>query len=119
MSGVETVAPLTYYEGVVKRNFPLTWFAKVMSENPARIFGLYPKKGIIQVGSDADITIFDPEKEVTIKADNLHSKAAYCVYEGWKVKGYPVMTVLRGQVLLDHGKLEKGPGFGKFIPRPA
>lgn len=119
MIGVETIAPLTYYEGVVKRNFPLTWFAKVMSENPARIFGLYPKKGIIQVGSDADITILDPEKEVTIKTDNLHSKAGYCVYEGRKVKGYPVMTVLRGQVLLDHGKLEKGPGFGKFLPRPA
>jgi dihydroorotase-like cyclic amidohydrolase len=115
MIGVETVAPPTYYEGVVRRNFPLTWFAKVMSENPARIFGLYPRKGIIQVGSDADITILDPEKEVIIKTDHLHSKAGYCVYEGWKVKGYPVMTVLRGQVLLDQGQLQKGPGFGSAV----
>ncbi len=119
MPGVETLAPLIYHEGVVKRNLPLTWFAKVMSENPARIFGLYPRKGVIQVGSDADVTFFDPEKEVTIQAERLHSKAGYCVYEGRKVKGYPVMTVLRGQVLLNDGKLEKAPGSGKFLARPA
>jgi dihydropyrimidinase len=118
MIGVETVAPLTYFEGVVKRNFPLTWFAKVMSENPAKIFGLYPKKGVIRVGADADITIFDPEKEVTIQTAHLHSKAGYSVYDGWKVKGYPVMTVLRGHILLNHGKLEQNPGYGKFLSRP-
>jgi dihydroorotase-like cyclic amidohydrolase len=57
MIGVEPIAPLTFYEGVVKRKFPVTWFAKVMSENPAKIFGPYPKKGVLRVGSGADITI--------------------------------------------------------------
>jgi dihydropyrimidinase len=117
MIGVETIAPLTYFEGVVKRNLPLTWFAKVMSENPAKIFGLYPKKGIIQVGADADITIFDPEKEVTIQEANLHSKAGYSLYNGWKVKGYPIMSILRGRILLNQGKLEQNPGYGRFLSR--
>jgi dihydropyrimidinase len=118
MIGVETIAPLTFYEGCVKRNFPLTWFAKVMSENPAKIFGLYPKKGVIRVGADADITIFDPEKEATIRSKDMHSKAGYTVYDGWKVKGCPVTTILRGQVLLNNGTLEQKPGYGKFLPRP-
>jgi dihydropyrimidinase len=118
MIGVETIAPLMFYEGVVRRRFPLTWFPKVMSENPAKIFGLFPKKGIIQVGSDADITIYDPEKEMVVKTNDLHSKAGYCLYDGWKIKGYPVMSMLRGKILLNEGKLEQAPGYGNFLYRP-
>lgn len=118
MVGVETIAPLTYYEGVVKRNLPLSWFARVMSENPAKIFGLYPKKGVIRVGSDADITIYDPQKEVTIKTSDQHSKAGYSLYDGRKIKGYPTMTILRGNVLFNEGRLEQNPGYGRFLPRP-
>ncbi len=118
MIGVETIAPLIFYEGVVKRDFPLTWFARVMSANPARIFGLYPQKGVIAVGSDADITIIDPEKEVTIATSGLHSKADYSLYDGWRLRGYPVMSILRGNILLDQGRVEQNNGYGKFVPRP-
>jgi dihydropyrimidinase len=118
MIGVETLAPLMFSEGVMKRHLPLTWFSCVMSEAPAKVFGLYPQKGVISVGADADLTIIDPEKEVTIRAEDLHSMAGYSLYDGWKVKGYPVMTLLRGKVLLNEGQLEQGPGYGKYLARP-
>jgi len=115
---IETMVPLMYTEGVVKRGLGIGWLAKVMSENPARIYGLFPKKGVIQVGSDADLTILDPDKEVVISAKNLHYTSDYTPWEGWKVKGWPVMTLVRGHVLLNGDRLEQKPGFGQFISRP-
>ncbi len=87
----------------------------MMAENPARIFGLYPRKGVIQPGSDADLLIIDPDAETTIKAQNHQSTTGYTPYEDWKVSGKPWMTMLRGRVLLNDGKLEQQPGSGKFI----
>ena len=112
---IETIVPLVYSEGVVKRNLPIWWMARVMAENPARIFGLYPKKGVIQPGSDADLLIIDPEVETNIQAQNHQSTTGYTPYEDWKVSGSPWMTILRGKVLLNDGKLEQQPGAGKFI----
>ncbi len=113
--GLETIVSLMYSEGVVKRGFPIWWLARVMSENPARIFGLFPRKGIIQVGSDADLLILDPQGDRVITARDHQSNAGYTLFEGWEVKGRPWMTLLRGKVLLDQGELRQAPGVGQFI----
>ncbi len=113
--GVETLAPLMYSEGVVKRGLPIWWLARVMSENPARIFGLYPRKGVIQVGSDADLFILDPGEDRVISANDHHSNAGYTLFEGWQITGRPWMTLLRGQVLLNQGKLEQQRGYGTLL----
>jgi dihydroorotase-like cyclic amidohydrolase len=113
---VETLVPLTYDQGVVKRGMPIWWMARVLAENPARIFGLYPKKGVIQPGADADLLILDPDVETEIHAADHLSNAGYTPYEGWKIYGKPWMTLLRGRVLLKDGELEQQPGYGNFLP---
>ncbi len=113
---IETLVPLVYSEGVAKRGLPLSWMARVLSENPARIFGLYPRKGVIQPGSDADLLIIDPNAETTIEAAAHKGRSGFTPYEGWKLKGKPWMTLLRGRVLLNQGKLEQQPGYGTFLP---
>ena len=112
---IETLVPLIFSEGVVKREFPIWWMARMLSENPARIFGIYPKKGIIQPGSDADLLIIDPDSKSTITAKNHQSTTGYTPYEDWEIQGNPSMTFLRGNVLLNDGNLEQSPGFGNFI----
>jgi dihydropyrimidinase len=87
-----------------------------MSENPARIFGLYPRKGVIQVGSDADLLILDPGEDRVISAKDHYSNSGYTLFEGWQVTGRPWMTLLRGQVLLNQGQLEQQPGYGAILP---
>ena len=113
--GVETLVSLMYSEGVVKRGLPIWWLARVMSENPARIFGLYPRKGTIQVGSDADLLILNPAGDRIITAKDHLSNAGYSLFEGWQVTGSPWMTLLRGKVLLNQGRLEQPPGYGQFL----
>ena len=113
---IETIVPLFFSEGVVKRGLPIWWMARMMAENPARIFGLYPRKGVIQPGSDADLLIIDPHGESTIQAIDHQSTTGYTPYEGWKVSGKPWMTMLRGKILLKDGQLEQSPGSGMFIP---
>jgi len=115
--GLETLVPLIYGEGVVKRGFPLTWMARVLGENPARIFGLYPRKGAIRVGADADLTIVDPEPETTIRVADHKGVAGWTLYEGWAERGRPWMTLLRGRQLLRDGKLQQSAGYGKFVVR--
>jgi dihydropyrimidinase len=115
--GLETLVPLVYSEGVVKRRLPLTWMARVLGENPARLFGLYPRKGAIRVGADADLTIIDPEPETTIRVADHKGVAGWTLYEGWAERGRPWMTLLRGNVLLRDGKLEQSAGYGRFLAR--
>jgi len=115
---LETMAPLVYSEGVVKRGLPITWMARVMSENPARIFGLYPRKGAIRVGADADLTIWNPEGEWTIERGQHLGIAGFTPYEGWTVRGKPWMTLVRGQTVLNpDGTLEQKPGYGRYLRR--
>ena len=87
-----------------------------MAENPARIFGIYPRKGVVRTGSDADLLIWDPDAERTIREADLLSRAGFTPYEGWQLKGKPWMTLLRGKVLLQDGKLHQAPGNGQFLP---
>jgi dihydroorotase-like cyclic amidohydrolase len=115
---LETLVPLMYSEGVVNRGLPMTWMARVLAENPARIFGLYPRKGVIRVGADADLCIWDEAPAWAIERTQHLGIAGFTPYEGWQARGKPWMTLLRGQVLLNsEGVLEQKPGFGQFLAR--
>ena len=114
---LETLVPLAYSEGVVKRGLPLTWLARVLAENPARIFGLYPKKGVIRPGADADLTLWDPDPAWTIEQSHHLGIAGFTPYEGWQVRGRAWMTLVRGEVMLTPtGELEQKPGYGRYLP---
>jgi dihydropyrimidinase len=90
---------------------------ELLCTNPAKLFGLYPRKGTIAVGSDADIVVFDPEREHTITAANQRSKTDYNLYEGTKVTGTPEVVLLRGQFLVEGDELVAEPGIGRFVAR--
>jgi len=90
---------------------------ELLATNPAKLFGLYPRKGTIAVGSDADIVVFDPEKTTTISAKTHHSKVDYTLYEGTQVTGSPELVLLRGHVLVENGDLVATPGIGRFVAR--
>jgi dihydropyrimidinase len=115
--GIETRVPLIFSEGVSKNRISVTKFVELVATNPAKFAGLYPRKGTLAIGSDADITIIDPKKEVTIKQEMLHGKTDYTPFEGWQVVGYPVTTISRGQVLVRNGELVVKPGVGRFLKR--
>ena len=113
---LETLTALAFSEGVAQRRLPLSWMARVLAENPARIFGLFPRKGAIRVGADADLSIWDPDAEWSIEQRQHLSVAGYTPYEGWRVRGRPWMTLLRGQVILaPDGTIEQKPGFGEYL----
>src|ERR671931_545878 len=90
---------------------------ELLCTNPAKLFGLYPRKGTIAVGSDADIVVFDPEKKVTISASTHHSKSDYNLFEGTEVTGSPEIVLLRGQVLVEGDELVAQPGVGQYVAR--
>jgi dihydropyrimidinase len=115
--GIETRVPLIFSEGVSKGRISVTRFVEVVSTNPAKLVGLYPQKGTLSLGSDADIMIIDPEKEVTISVDMLHGNTDYTPFEGWKLKGFPVATLSRGEMLVRDGQVVARPGVGKFLKR--
>jgi D-hydantoinase len=115
---IETMLPLLHNEGVVRRGLGLEWLAWVSSEGPARMHGLYPRKGTIQVGADADLVVIDPGRTVTVDPADLHSNADYTPYKGRTVRGWPVMTIADGEVLVRDGQLTRGPGRARFLARP-
>jgi dihydropyrimidinase len=112
---IETLLPLVHDGGVVQGRIGLARMVQLLCENPARIFGLYPRKGTIAVGADADLVIFDPERSYTIAAENQHSNAGYSLYEGRTVFGWPEMSFQRGKVLLENGELYATPGKSQFL----
>ncbi|MHA2043074.1 MAG: dihydropyrimidinase [Candidatus Thorarchaeota archaeon] len=118
MPGVETMVPLMYTEGVGKRGFTVNQLVALVSTNPAKLFGMYPEKGTIVIGSDADV-VFDPEKKVTIRAENLQTNCDWSPFEGWKLVGYPAVTISRGKVVAEDGKFVGEVRHGKFLKRKA
>lgn len=115
--GVEERIPLIFSEGVMKGRININKFVEVCCSNPAKIFGLYPQKGTIAPGSDADIVIIDPNKEVVLSTSMLHSRCDYTAYEGFKLTGYPVLTMSRGEVIFRNGEFTGTRGRGKYIKR--
>ncbi|MCZ7527034.1 MAG: dihydropyrimidinase [Acidimicrobiia bacterium] len=113
---VETMLPIVYDRGVNEGRITLQRLVAVMCENPARVFGLYPQKGNLQVGADADVVVLDPTRELTIEASELHSSVDYNTYEGWKVAGRPVHTLQRGRDILIDGEVVAEAGQGEYIP---
>ena len=105
--------------GVRTGRITLNRMVELLSTNPAKLFGLYPRKGTIAPGSDADIVVFDPEKRHLITAATQHSKTDYNLYEGTEVTGSPETVLLRGTVLVDGGELLVEPGVGRFVERAA
>jgi dihydropyrimidinase len=116
LPGVETMFTLVYDEGVNKGRTTLARLVKLACENPARIFGIYPKKGVLKEGSDADLVIFDPTIPFTVRAENQHVKCDYTMYEGRECLGIPVVVMQRGKVLVEDGKLKAKAGQGRYLP---
>jgi dihydropyrimidinase len=115
--GLENRLHMIHEFGVRARRITLNRMVELLSTNPAKLFGLYPRKGTIAVGSDADIVVFDPEKRHVISADTDHSKTDYNLYEGTEVTGSPEVVLLRGHVLVENGELLAEPGIGQFVAR--
>jgi allantoinase len=113
---IETMLPVVLSEGVNKKRINIEKAAKVLSENPARRFGLYPRKGRIAVGADADFVIVDLSMEKKVKASDLHYKVGWTPYEGWILKGWPTTTIVRGQVVAKDGQILAKEGRAQFVP---
>lgn len=114
--GVETLFPLLFSEGVIKRGFSPRQLAKILCEQPARRFKLYPQKGRIALGADADFAILDPSICWTLHGREMHSSAQWTPYEGCTIQGKVVRTILRGKVIYDGKEIMAQPGTGQFIP---
>ena len=115
--GVEERLMLLHHHGVNEGRFSLNRMVQLLATEPARLLGLYPKKGSIVVGGDADLVVFDPDKEVTITADQMHSRSDYTIYESYRVKGAPDTVLVRGEVVVEAGELRVEPGWGEFVAR--
>jgi len=115
LPGLETLLPLLYTYGIIEGR--LTWdqLARLASANPARIFGLYPRKGILAPRADADLVVFDPRGESTLQADKMHNIASYTPYEEMRVQGCVKMTIARGQIVFEEGEFKGTPGRGRFV----
>jgi dihydropyrimidinase len=114
---VEHRMELLFSEGVQKGKITLNKFVEITSTNAAKIFGMFPRKGTISIGADADLVIIDPNKKHTISAATHHMNVDYSAYEGWELTGKIDTVLLRGQVAVDAGKTKVSKGYGQFIKR--
>ena len=115
MANLQTMLPMLYSEGVATGRITLEQFAAVTSTLPAKIFGLYPRKGAIREGADADLCLIDPDERRPVLAADLKSAADFEVFEGTEVTGWPTMTISRGTVVYEHGELLADAGRGEFV----
>src|SRR6516162_6627680 len=114
--GIELRLPLLFSEGVGQGRLDLNAFVGLTATNHAKLYGLYPKKGTIAIGSDADIAIWDPERETGITAGILHDNVGYTPYEGRRLRGWPVTVLSRGRIVVEDGRLVATRGSGQFLP---
>jgi dihydropyrimidinase len=115
--GLEDRLKLIHHFGVREGRISLNRMVDLLAAQPARLFGLYPRKGTVSVGADADLVVFDPERRETISASTHHSQCDYNLYEGTEVVGAPELVLLRGSVLVEDGELVGTPGIGRFVRR--
>ena len=116
--GIGTVLPILLSEGVNKNRISLEQLVKLTSLNAAKIFSMYPKKGCIEKGSDADITMIDLKKEQKVSSDLFGGFSDYLVYDGWKLKGWPLKTIVRGEIISEDFEVIGKSGFGIMVKRP-
>ena len=117
--GIATMLPVLLSKGVNENRINMEQIAETTSYNAARIFGMYPKKGTILQDSDADLTIVDLDLEQKVTPDLLQSYSDYTIYDGWTLRGWPILTMVRGEVIMENGEVNsKSLGHGKFVSRP-
>jgi dihydropyrimidinase len=116
-NGIETRLPVAFTKFVSQRRMSLQRFAAITSTNAAKILGLYPQKGAIAPGSDADLVLIDPDLRKTLTLADLHADSDYSIWEGFECHGYPVMTILRGKVIVEDGKLLGSSSDGQWLTR--
>jgi dihydropyrimidinase len=117
VNNLQVMLPMLYSEGVLKGKISLQQFIAVTSTNAAKLFGLYPRKGTIAVGSDADLVLWDADESREVHGSELFSRAGFSVYEGIKVTGWPLITIRRGQVVYEDGQITAQPGSGQLLRR--
>jgi len=115
--GLELRMPLLFSEGVLGKRIDLHRFVELTSTRAAKLYGMFPRKGSLSVGADADLVIWDADKEVTIAWENLHDDVGYTPYEGRKIRGWPLTVLSRGRVVVEDGEMKAERGSGQFIPR--
>jgi dihydropyrimidinase len=116
-SDLQFMLPMYFSEGTLKRGLALQRFVETTSTNPAKLFGLYPRKGVIRVGADADIAIWDPVRRATVRGDDDLSRSDYSPYEGWEVTGWPILVMRRGEVVFEAGTVSGTAGSGRLVRR--
>ena len=116
-NGIETRLPVIYTKFVSTGRISIEHFANITSTNAAKILGMYPQKGAIATGSDADIVLLDPDMKRTITLDGLHADSDYSIWEGFECQGYPVTTILRGKIIVENGELKGSAEHGKWLAR--
>jgi dihydropyrimidinase len=117
VADLETCLPMLFSSGVLGGRITLEQFVAVTSTNPAKLFGLYPNKGTIEVGSDADLNVWDHRLTRSIDGASMQSRSDFSPYDGWKVTGWPRWTISRGKVVVNRGSIIGQPGDGKLAPR--
>lgn len=117
VSNVQTSIGMLYAEGVRTGRLTINQMVNLVATNPAKLFGMWPAKGTLVVGSDADVVLIDPDHEFTIKSAEMQSKSDFDPYDGYSAKGWPVLTMSRGEVIVDKGKLQARPGRGRLLRR--
>jgi dihydropyrimidinase len=117
VAALDTMLPMLFSQGFLKHRLTLEQFVDASSTNAAKLFGLYPAKGTVAVGSDADLVIWDPNAKRVISAQDCFSKADYSIYEGWEVQGWPQYTISRGEVIYANGEITAKPGRGRLVRR--
>jgi dihydropyrimidinase len=117
MAELETIMPMLWSLGVATGRMSLQRFVEVSSTNPAKLFGMYPQKGCIAPGSDADLVVWNPAETRVIDGSRMHSAAGYSPYDGWEVTGWPELTVSRGEIVAEGSRVLGAPGRGRLVPR--
>lgn len=115
LPGTETLLPVLFSEGVSKGNITIEKLCELLMTNPAKLYGLYPQKGVLREGADGDIVVIDPDLDVEINKELIHTAADYSTFEGMQLKGYPILTLLRGELAYYKGQFFMGEPNGRFV----
>jgi dihydropyrimidinase len=117
MNHLQMLRPLLFSDGVLAGRISVERFVEVTATNPAKLFGIFPEKGTIAVGSDADLVLWDPEETRTVRDQDMFSATGFSIYAGWEVTGWPVVTLRRGEVVFEGGEITGQAGTGRLLER--